>query len=617
MALYKKRKPKIRWRRSLMFKVKEEEETPTATPVAPESNTELRRVLKGDAQRWIAFQRRALRRRMNFHLTTSQHETHHLITSIWRQDTVTDSSVADIRAKLLHRMHLSRSVHDVMTDLLALTKAQDIDYFTALVVLALYLLKGREDTMLVIQNQEFVDLEDFPKKRRVSNVFPPLSAWEYLQQALGVYSAFYALPTSLVTHFELVDPSEFKESSIAEALLENQFSNELTERAGRYKTIQAILISNITKLISLNDLLILLDDLCRFKHISLKSALAILVAFLIHGSRACSDMIALGVMVDCSKPPCTIVFDSADVPKENVFFNCLKFFNIEERFRFRTVCKAAHRVVFGPQMEEAALKEVLYLTNGTLNALMPENELDMTASPEKRRICRTAQSWHALGIMCMKRFRARYSEDFPYDVQVWIQRLKGLLLSAHGPFFISNTYQEGCQEVTNATHMMKCLVQTRDHSALSGIAYSTMAIKALLCFPKWREVILDVNDTSILPGQVLAWAGNEVEELCPPASSLIPDCKQAIRTHPKVYSLAAQELWYSVIDEETGVSEVPPPPPSSVAEQQLPENPTACMVEHLAALEPLVRRRLCRAFKDPTGTGLQLLTKTSFVTINP
>eukprot|EP01054_Gregarina_sp_Poly1_P004436 Gregarina_sp_Poly_1__4435@NODE_2392_length_2189_cov_53_230443_g1521_i0_p2_GENE_NODE_2392_length_2189_cov_53_230443_g1521_i0NODE_2392_length_2189_cov_53_230443_g1521_i0_p2_ORF_typecomplete_len314_score40_14Gemini_BL1/PF00845_19/0_17_NODE_2392_length_2189_cov_53_230443_g1521_i0711012 len=306
MVLCRKRKPRIRWKRSTMLKSRVKDELIESNfSTIPSSNGREPGETWSDADALVSMQRRALTNDVSFHLTTQIRELHQLITSTWtpgsspNENVNPASNTASAQQRLLHRLQLTRGLYDVIVDILELCKDESIDSFTALIVLSLYVLKGVEATMKEIQVGEYVVLEDFPGLRRIPNILPPYSAWDHLKGVLRISAAFFALPQSLLSHFELLDPMEFK-TQTAPLPLDNQFTAELVERHVRYKAVQAILLKSLEKRCSLNQLLILLDDLCRFQHLSLKSAILILVAFLTTGGEATSTMISLGVAVDCS-----------------------------------------------------------------------------------------------------------------------------------------------------------------------------------------------------------------------------------------------------------------------------------------------------------------------------
>eukprot|EP01054_Gregarina_sp_Poly1_P004324 Gregarina_sp_Poly_1__4323@NODE_2347_length_2252_cov_126_318078_g220_i1_p1_GENE_NODE_2347_length_2252_cov_126_318078_g220_i1NODE_2347_length_2252_cov_126_318078_g220_i1_p1_ORF_typecomplete_len362_score56_91_NODE_2347_length_2252_cov_126_318078_g220_i1601145 len=316
MVLYRKRKIRCHHRKQILLLKPGFKEELTGSNLSTTSSSKAKGSIStvcSDSDSLVSMQRRSLTKNVvGFQLTTKSREGHQLITSAWtplassNKNVNQVSKIASAQQRLLHRLQLTRSVHDLMSDLLHLCTDNSIDSFTALIVLSLFVLKGTEATMKEIQGKEYIEIEEFPGLRRIPNAFPPYSAWEHLKDVLRISTAFFALPQPLANHFELLDPMEFK-PQVEPLILNDQFAAETAERHLHYKAVQAILVRDLAKGSTLNQLLILLDDLCRFQHLSLKSAMMIVVAFLMAGAEAASAMISLGVAVDCSGEKALII----------------------------------------------------------------------------------------------------------------------------------------------------------------------------------------------------------------------------------------------------------------------------------------------------------------------
>eukprot|EP01054_Gregarina_sp_Poly1_P004739 Gregarina_sp_Poly_1__4738@NODE_252_length_10633_cov_239_890119_g220_i0_p3_GENE_NODE_252_length_10633_cov_239_890119_g220_i0NODE_252_length_10633_cov_239_890119_g220_i0_p3_ORF_typecomplete_len635_score78_76Fbox/PF00646_33/0_62Fboxlike/PF12937_7/60Fboxlike/PF12937_7/1e03Fboxlike/PF12937_7/3e03Fboxlike/PF12937_7/77_NODE_252_length_10633_cov_239_890119_g220_i0867010574 len=556
MVLYRKRKIRCHHRKQILLLKPGFKEELTGSNLSTTSSSKAKGSIStvcSDSDSLVSMQRRSLTKNVvGFQLTTKSREGHQLITSAWtplassNKNVNQVSKIASAQQRLLHRLQLTRSVHDLMSDLLHLCTDNSIDSFTALIVLSLFVLKGTEATMKEIQGKEYIEIEEFPGLRRIPNAFPPYSAWEHLKDVLRISTAFFALPQPLANHFELLDTMEFK-FQVEPLILNDQFAAETNKRHLHYKAVQAILLDKITRGCTLNQLLVLLDDLCRFQHLSLKSAMMILTAFLTTGAEAASKMISLGVAVDCSEmagssKPLESDLWISPVNKQrrlDVLFHASKFLRVEERLRLSQLCTETRKLIHSPAFEELALQEILWLTSGHLNA-----ETEKSWQHQGEDLTHKINSWHLLGaimISHLRRFLGKFNDLV--DLQNWLLRLDGLLstacwrLEAHDIHHCANVTL--VDVVAERFRQIWMELKVRPDPPL-------FAIKALLCDTHWREAILDAQNSSITPVMVFKWASGALAEGNGPDG--LPSTSEALRNYPQVTQLDDKQLWSRFVE---------------------------------------------------------------------
>eukprot|EP01054_Gregarina_sp_Poly1_P000751 Gregarina_sp_Poly_1__750@NODE_117_length_13667_cov_177_395147_g104_i0_p1_GENE_NODE_117_length_13667_cov_177_395147_g104_i0NODE_117_length_13667_cov_177_395147_g104_i0_p1_ORF_typecomplete_len595_score69_83CCDC92/PF14916_6/0_33_NODE_117_length_13667_cov_177_395147_g104_i019023686 len=547
----------------------------------------------------ISMQRRALVNDITFRLTTKIREAHYLVTSFWTYsplERLTNTTIGAISAqrRLLHSLQLTSSVNNLVEDLLQLRMDDSVDTFTCLVVVTLYVLRGMEETTKAIHKGGYVEFEDFPGLRKIPISCLPHSAWNHLKGTLKVSTAFFALPQPLESHFELLDPREFK-AQVESLVLSGQFTAEAAERHSHYKAVQTILLENVTAECALNQLLILLDDLCRFQHLSLKSAMVILAVFLTSGSEAASKMISLGVIVDCSemsndeeRPKSKLWFSLHSDPRIEALCHTLRFLRVEERFTLRQLCTEIRKLIYSPAFEVLALQEILWLTSGHLNA-----EIKQLWRYRGMRLARKISSWHLLGAMmvgCLRRSFGKFNDLI--DLQNWFLRLKGLLSTGQWQLAVCDTQGRdhfpslmGVTPQYVAERIQKSFMEFRPRSDAP-----LFAIKALLCDTQWREAVLNTQNPVITPGTVLRWASGLLRQGRSPVGLASPS--EMLSKYPHVAKLDDEQLWLSDAKFDSRSGDSGKITPLELHCQILPK-----LGERLGLSIELVRERPCLCFR--------------------
>eukprot|EP01056_Protomagalhaensia_sp_Gyna25_P004600 Protomagalhaensia_sp_Gyna_25__4599@NODE_424_length_3479_cov_94_415407_g326_i0_p1_GENE_NODE_424_length_3479_cov_94_415407_g326_i0NODE_424_length_3479_cov_94_415407_g326_i0_p1_ORF_typecomplete_len571_score83_15Fbox/PF00646_33/1_2e03Fbox/PF00646_33/0_0028_NODE_424_length_3479_cov_94_415407_g326_i010862798 len=489
------RRPKVRWRR--VAPVKEDPEPCTSSIHSPTNSTAMASGATSPAAgvteqslKPVATLRDSMRGQV-FTLTTIDQEWRQMVTCEWPLTLPeVPRDIAALRGQVAHVLWLCRDVPQLVNELAAFNL---VDSMTAMLLCARFIIDGKQAALEMVAQGQYTQFEESSHRgvESLKDVFPPPAVWEYLRSVLGVYSPFFAFNlASLRTDFELVDPTAYK-TSLGTIQFAQSIMVELENQRLRYLAAQAILASRLGAGITLNRLFTLLNDMIRFRHVSRKTALTILTAYLIQGSRAAAAMVRLGVAVDCTQTVPSVPRDLSAAERSTILALTLRFVPPLERFRLRSVSRTVCSAVLSPALEEQALLATLEWTAG-----IPVPAAGFVGISSWHHYLVAAQSW-------AERQLKPAEKDISDDYTAWRKRL-GHLLAGTSITVCFEAYYRG----SHAIELKQVLDNLAEPDCLSSATQACATLQGLLCEVEWRDTLLQAEGR-LTPHRFLRWANGE------------------------------------------------------------------------------------------------------------
>eukprot|EP01054_Gregarina_sp_Poly1_P000553 Gregarina_sp_Poly_1__552@NODE_1131_length_4993_cov_135_826431_g78_i1_p1_GENE_NODE_1131_length_4993_cov_135_826431_g78_i1NODE_1131_length_4993_cov_135_826431_g78_i1_p1_ORF_typecomplete_len612_score72_27Fbox/PF00646_33/0_093_NODE_1131_length_4993_cov_135_826431_g78_i116473482 len=433
------------------------------------------------------------------------------------------------------------NIHELCQLLVSNLNRRQLDYYSALVLMSLWCIEGREVTLARMKSRQTrVELPRHISPLHTDSGAAQLNDWLETRKLLNIRHVADVLMSASVIDFDyqLVDPREVV--AIKSKAAVNYFSEAFNVFQEAYSAIQKFLISVFSGEPHLNQVVLVLSDLCRLGRMPPKTALQIQTAFICWGAKSVIALLSLGVYVDCQATHIMELaphFNNKFLRQSDgqlVLLNVLPFLKVHERFRCREICRFLRSHVHSQRLEEQAMNETLQIA---LTGLDPPyscytfassfselQDVSPISTDGFRRLCQSITSWHQMGTRVFRRYQKLLEIDDQFSVntrriykpceELDVLSIQFSQLSSRGCmryrlFAYSDVYEatgDQNQMAKNCEGFNILRVGRPDKS--TSCCYDHLlpfTIRALLLIPRWRKrFITPFNEYS--PPMLFYWA---------------------------------------------------------------------------------------------------------------